>query len=250
MVSVQDYLKSVYGDVKSSNRNSKIISYIGMTFDFSVPGVASVTMSGYTEDVLKEFNVQGSVTTPALSNFFNVKEDSKLLNDSDREDFHSCVAKLAYMAKRTRPDILTAVSFLSTRVQKPNEQDFGKLHRLLKYLNGTKFLGIRFTAKDDVKQKDWNFQLESYVDASFAPHPDARSHSGIVIALGKGPVYVRSAKQRLVTKSSAEAELVALSDEVSQVMWCNDFLNSQGYQMPAAIVYEDNLATISMAKKG
>ena len=39
------------------------------------------------------------------------------------------------MCKRVRP---TAVSFLSTRLQHPTEQDWHKLDRVLKYLNQSK----------------------------------------------------------------------------------------------------------------
>ncbi len=54
--------------------------------------------------------------------------------------------------------------------------------------------------------------MKAYVDASYRVHADMKSHTGCVITLGKGPIFVRSAKQKLVSKSSTEAELIALSD--------------------------------------
>jgi hypothetical protein len=44
------------------------------------------------------------------------------------------VAKLLYLAKRGRPDILLDVNFLSTRV---TIEDWGKLDRIIKDLRGT-----------------------------------------------------------------------------------------------------------------
>jgi len=41
------------------------------------------------------------------------------------------------MAKRARPDILLAVSFLTTRVKEPNTDDWGKLLRVLGYWGET-----------------------------------------------------------------------------------------------------------------
>jgi len=76
------------------------------------------------------------------------------------------------------------------------------------------------------------------------------STSGIVITLGEGPVYVQSTKQKLVSKSSAEAELIALSDGASQVIWSREFLLGQGYQPKASIIHQDNQATMQMASKG
>ena len=68
--------------------------------------------------------------------------------------------------------------------------------------------------------------------------------------VGNGPVHVRSAKQTLVVKSSAEAELVAVSDESSRVIWCRDFLIHQGYNVAPAVVYQDNKSTIAIVNKG
>ena len=64
-----------------------------------------------------------------------------------------------------------------------------------------------------------SLQIISYVDASFAVHADMRSHSGGVISLGKGAIWSKSGRQKLNTKSSTEAEFVAVSDLCSQVLW-------------------------------
>ena len=64
----------------------------------------------------------------------------------------------------------------------------------------------------------------AYIDASFAIHPDMKSHTGCVITLEKGAIYAKSGTQRLMTKSSTEAELVALSDVSNQVLWTRNFL--------------------------
>ena len=64
----------------------------------------------------------------------------------------------------------------------------------------------------------------AYIDASFAIHPDMKSHTCCVITLRKGAIYAKSGTQRLMTKSSTEAELVALSDTSYQVLWTRNFL--------------------------
>jgi hypothetical protein len=47
--------------------------------------------------------------------------------------FHTHVAKLLYLAKRVRPEMLTAISFLTTRVQACDQDDLAKLRRALGY---------------------------------------------------------------------------------------------------------------------
>jgi hypothetical protein len=48
-----------------------------------------------------------------------------------------------------------------------------------------------------------------WVDASFAVHPDMKSHTGGVMSLRKGAVYGSSTWQKLNTRSSTEAEETA-----------------------------------------
>ena len=50
------------------------------------------------------------------------------------------------------------------------------------------------------------------MDASFAVHPDAKSHSGFTMTMGSGAICSGSRKQKINTRSSTEAELVAVDD--------------------------------------
>ena len=47
-----------------------------------------------------------------------------------------------FLSSRARKDTQTAVSFVTTRVKKTDEDDWGKLKRALKYLNGTRRLEL------------------------------------------------------------------------------------------------------------
>ena len=92
--------------------------------------------------------------------------------------------------------------------------------------------------------------MHAFIDASFAVHPDARAHTGIVITIGCGALYVKSVFQKLVSKSSTEAELIGLSDTIGQVIWTRNFLEALGYRLDPATVYQDNLSTIAMVHNG
>lgn len=58
--------------------------------------------------------------------------------------FHSFTASLLFLSQRARRDIQTAVSFLTTRVKRPDEDDWLKLRRVLRYLKGTRRLKLRW----------------------------------------------------------------------------------------------------------
>jgi len=48
------------------------------------------------------------------------------LSEKDAQFFHHYMAKLLFLCKRARPDIHTAVAFLSTRVKNPDTDDYKK----------------------------------------------------------------------------------------------------------------------------
>jgi len=89
-----------------------------------------------------------------------------------------------------------------------------------------------------------------WVDSSYVLHPDMRSHSGIFMTLGKGTAYLASNKQKLNTKSSTEAELVAVNDSMGQILWTRHFLAEQSKHIPKTTIYQDNKSTILLAENG
>lgn len=141
-------------------------------------------------------DMAGEATTPAANH-----PTSTPLNEAQAQLFHHLTAQLLFLSKRARPDIQTAVAFLTTRVKHPDIDDYKKLARVIKYLRGSRELCVTLEATDMNVVKWW-------VDGSYAVHPDMRSHTGGTMSLGKGSIYSTSIRQKLTTKSSTEAELV------------------------------------------
>ena len=67
----------------------------------------------------------GKAATPAADHLFTVRDESEAeyLPEEQAGKFHSIVAKLLFMSMRARRDIQTAVSFLTSRVKKPDKDD-------------------------------------------------------------------------------------------------------------------------------
>ena len=95
-------------------------------------------------------------------------------------------------------------------------------------------------------------KLTAFADASYGVHADGKSHTGIYISLGLGPLMWKSIKQRCVTKSSCEAEIIALSDIVSLCIWIRDMLTEIGEyeQDEPVVIMEDNKAAITLIENG
>ena len=164
-----------------------------------------VSMRSYIQDILDLYGKKiKDYVTPAKQNLFTVKT-SEPLAQKLKVTFHSIIAKFLYLGKQGRPDILLAVQFLCTRVKQPNNDDLLKLERVLGYLHLTK---NRTQIIDDSPFEG----VETYIDVAFLNHPDGKSQSGCMVFLGNKLVHEACRKQKLVTKSSTEAELVALSD--------------------------------------
>ena len=68
--------------------------------------------------------------------------------------------------------------------------------------------------------------------------------------MGKGCIYEASVIQKFNTKSSTEAELVSVSDALPRVIWYQNFLRDQWYQVNDSIIYQDNQRTIQLCNNG
>ena len=114
--------------------------------------------------------------------------------------------------------------------------------------------GSNSTSPDEHLSLTWN------VDASYAVHHDMRSHTGACLSLGTGAVLSLLCKQKLVTKSSTEAELVGVDDTMTFVMWAKYFFEAQAVDLPENpklkdldkhnIIEQDNTSAIQLERNG
>ena len=59
-----------------------------------------------------------------------------------------------------------------------------------------------------------------------------------------------TSKQKLNTRSSTEAELVACDDVITKILWTRLFMKSQGYEIEQNILFQDNKSTILLVENG
>ena len=93
--------------------------------------------------------------------------------------------------------------------------------------------------------------LKMHVDAAFATHPDAKSQTGVAVFLGEALLFAASRKQKCVSKSPTDSELIALSDNIHFAELFAEFLAfimNRNYTRP--LIYEDCTAVISLVTEG
>ena len=220
--------------------------YLGITVEFHPDHSVSFDMRDFTESIIAEIPADlatGPCKTPAANHLFIVNPSATKLTTSQADGYHHLVAKMLYLAKRSRPDIQPTVSFLCTRVKSPDVDDWKKLGRCMRYLRDNKDLKLTLQAKT-LETIEW------WVDASFAVHHDMRSHTGATVSFGKGSVFSISTKQKLNTRSSTEAELVGVNDAMGLIIWSRRFLEGQGYNITDNVVYQDNQSAMLLENNG
>jgi hypothetical protein len=248
-----DWLRTTYerlfddGSGEMKICRGKVHEYLGVTLDFTIPGEVKITMIPYVKEIVQLFteydNSESIAATPAAEHLFQVRDEITSLSERQATVFHNFVAKCLFLTKRARPDIATAVAFLTTRVKASDEDDWKKLTRMIRYLRGTIELPLTLRA-DSVPVPKW------YVDGSHATHPNMRGHTGGCMTLGKGMPINSSTKQKINTRSSTETELVAADDFMPIILWTNYFLEAQGYGHQDTVLYQDNQSAILLEKNG
>jgi hypothetical protein len=125
------------------------------------------------------------------------------------------VGSILYAAVVSRPDVSYAASQLSQHAMNPSSEHLRYANRVLSYLQTTQYYAIEFSGSVDkaaeIETGD-DEVLQQSSDASFADDPETRkSTQGYLMKLFSGAIMWQSSKQKTVTTSTTEAELLSLS---------------------------------------
>ena len=120
-------LDGVYGNTDPLTvTRGKIHHYLGMTIELSDDGEVMISMYNYVKKLINKLpkSMIGNKPTAAPEYLFKTNDiDSKKLDKSDAEQYHTLTATTLYLGQRTRVDMQLWVSFLCTRVKSSDEHD-------------------------------------------------------------------------------------------------------------------------------
>jgi hypothetical protein len=146
-----------------------------------------------------------------------------------------------YASIITRPDISFAVGQVSRHFNNPCLRDWKAVKRILRYLKGTKKLGLRY-------RRILIPDLCIYSDADFAGDVSTRrSTTGYISMWNGGVITWASQLQRCVARSTTEAEYIAASNATQEISWLHSILTELGveYSKPT-ILHIDNQSAIKL----
>ena len=136
-------LNKQYGELQAlTATRGKVHDFLGMTLDYTEKGKVIIGMRQYVKKLIDEApsDFNGTSPTPAAKHLFEIDtrtQNIPLLTAEKKNIFHHITAQLLFLSKRARPDVQTAVAFLTTRVTRPDIHDWKKLGRVIKYLRET-----------------------------------------------------------------------------------------------------------------
>ena len=197
-------------------------------------------------------------------------------------NYRSLVGSLLYLASTTRPDIAFAVTSLSRFMTAPRMSHWKALIHLLRYLKGTKMMGITFVGRAEQSQlqretstsfpdaddpsASFNNVLIAFSDADWAAElPGRRSRTGYVIFLNGGPISWLCRLQPTPSLSTCEAEFSALCETAREVRRLQMLLDELGFRQPptpyvkvvgevtlkntGSVIFGDNVSALAVGKQ-
>ncbi|TPX42812.1 DNA-directed DNA polymerase [Synchytrium endobioticum] len=212
--------------------------YLNMQFLQLDPTTIGLSQSLYVKDILDTFSMAdcNPTKTPMVTGW-DVVTDAPLCNKSQ---YQQAMGMLLYLARCTRPDIMTSVSILCKYSSNPTTYHWKGVLHLLKYLKGSQNYILELGGTE----------LSGYADSDWATNKeDRKSRSGMIIKMGRGCVSWSSKKQSTIALSSSEAEYYALGDTIKEILWLQNLLEGIQYTVPLpTIIYEDNRGAQLMAE--
>jgi hypothetical protein len=218
------------------------ITYLGMAVTKTSAGI-KIHQAGYIDAMVAKYESNGfpKAESPTGVNFL---EEDATGGEMSQTKYLGLVMSLMYLARFTRPDILMPVTYLATKSASPTLSDYKKALRILAYTATTKSRALNFKSNADLT-------LKIYADAAHMLHKDGKGHGGIIGTMGSAPVFSKSYKFKLVTRSSTESEMVCLDEAVTYAIWITSLLRDFKFHFKLPVrMLQDNLSTIGIVLNG
>ena len=235
--------------------------FLGIQVQKFPDGTIQLTQPQLIDVIIKDLHLQSGSNikkTPAVPN-------SPLYKDTDSPDmtpefhYHRVIGKLNFLEKSTTPDILVSIHQCARFSKQPKRSHAEAVKHIGQYLLATRDKGL-------IICPNTRKYFECWVDADFSGNwrqQDAhnnpmtsKSRLGWIVRFTRAPITWASKIQTITALSTTEAEYIALSTSLREVIPLMGMLKEaakQGVQinnLPPKIhctVFEDNSGALELA---
>ena len=219
---ILDKIKSLRSEYDLTDEGP-LNDYLGTRFNKRPDGSVELTQPRMIQRILEIVSLHQTETrvkthdTPAVSVLQTSTEDKPR---AQKWHYRSAVGCLSYLQAMVRPDITMAVQQCARYNNAPMRSHEEAVKRICRYLLKTKDRGL-------ILKPDKSKGLECYVDADFAgawskhsSHDPKSVHSrtGFCIFYAGCPILWKSKVQSIIALSTTEAEYIALSSALREVI--------------------------------
>jgi hypothetical protein len=194
--------------------------FLGIRIEKKAEDSFYLTQTGLIDKVLIATDMQhcNSISTPAGKEAIGSDRDGEPF--AEKWKYSAVIGMLLYLSGNTRPDITFAVHQCARFSHMPKQSHAVAVKRILRYLKGTKDKGMMFRPSKD-------FAVDCYVDADFAglwgieydqDPVCVKSRTGYLIMFMGCPLVWVSKLQTLIALSMMEAEYIALSTAMRELI--------------------------------
>src|SRR5882724_11682589 len=214
-------------------------------------GTLKITQSKYIDSMLSRFNMKdcNPVATPIDKG--SHLQDRESVVYENQKTYQALVGSLTYAAMSTCPDIGYVTQFLSQANKHPSQRDWNTVKRVLRYLKGTKELGIMFRRDPGMGQAEHDpASLWGYCNANYIEDPrDQKSTSSYTFMLAGGSISWKSKKQSSISLSTMEAEYYALGIACQEAEWIRQICLELLIPLNSPIqIYLDNTRAVALSE--
>ncbi|CAH9103829.1 unnamed protein product [Cuscuta epithymum] len=245
IVSVKDDLK-LHFDMKDIGSAKRILG-IDITRDRSNRSMF-LSQGDYLNKILDRFNMNNSKSTPLpLGGHLELSRDPcpMTLEESEKMakiPYDVASGSLMYAMLCTRPDLAFAVSILSRFMSDPRIKHWTAMKYTLRYLSGTKNLGLKYFNADLC-------DLKGFVDSDYAGCKDSRkSTTSWFFTWAGNCISWKSQLQSVVALSTTEAEYIAATEAIKEAKWLKGILGEVLGTSIVPTVFSDSQSAIYLCK--
>ena len=197
--------------------------FLGIQIKRQPDGSVHLSQPQLIDSILKDLHLQANSNpkdTPAVTSTL-LHKDTEGPEMLPEFHYRSVIGKLNFLEKLTRPDISVSVHQCARFSESPKRSHAEAVKRIGRYLLAMRDKGLIIRPNTD-----WHF--ECWVDADFAGNwrPDdahidpmtSKSRSGWIVRFAGTPITWASKMQTITAMSTTEAEYIALSTSLREVI--------------------------------